>query len=444
MNPVKFTLVIGLMAASGALPDDLQDLSERGGAPFKPMREKPEQLQSEIRDRLRDSLTLDDAVRIAAWNNRDIQTVLAEMTASRAERRIGRMPPNPTLEAGIRFGEGERRADYALTVDLSDLLFYPLKWSAAGAIFRRDKMKAAMELRGLIAEVKTSYYRLQAQDRIHGLLVSMLENAQTVDALSERQRKAGNISSLDRAVQEESKQNATLALAGIEIELLSERMNFARLLGIGASETPIVLREDSLEPPPGDPAPDELIRLSVETNPEMSAAREDIFAAKRASTLANWNRLPSLRAGVALEQEGSKSFIGPKVDLQVPLDFGWNAAAKAKAEKQAAGFRLASIQDRTVGDIKAAAARLSAARKAIRYYRDEIIPLREKVVEETQKQYNFMLLGVYQLIQAKQNEYAARRGLIESQRDYWLTHTELERISGGPIPHSATHSGGAQ
>ncbi len=440
---MKISLVLGLLAVSSALADDLQDLSRVSDAPLKVMRDNSATSQAVSRKSLSDSLTLDDAVRIAAWNNQDIQSVLSEVAVAKAQRRSERMLPNPTLEADVRFGDGERRADYALTVDLSDLLFYPFKWGAAGAGFRRDKMRAAMELRGLVAEVKMSYYRLQAQEAIRKLLVSMLENAEAAADLSERQRKAGNISVLDRSMQEELKQDATLALSAVESEVLSERLNFARLLGMGSSENALVLKESTLEIPAGDPSAEELIPMSMAANPEIAAAKEGAFAAERASTLANWNRLPTLRGGVALEQEGSKTFIGPKVALEIPLDLGWNAAAKATAGKEAARHRFAAIQDKTAADMKAAVARLSTARNAIRYYRDEVIPLREKVVAETQKQYNFMLLGVYQLIQAKQNEYMARRGLIEAERSYWISHVELERMLGASVPQASAHSGGA-
>jgi outer membrane protein, heavy metal efflux system len=41
-----------------------------------------------------------------------------------------------------------------------------------------------------------------------------------------------------------------------------------------------------------------------------------------------------------------------------------------------------------------------------------------------------MLLGVYQLIQAKQAEYEAYREYIEAVRDYWIATSDLERAVG--------------
>lgn len=42
-----------------------------------------------------------------------------------------------------------------------------------------------------------------------------------------------------------------------------------------------------------------------------------------------------------------------------------------------------------------------------------------------------MLVGVFQLLQAKQNELQARRDFIEAQREYWSARTDLDRAIQG-------------
>jgi cobalt-zinc-cadmium efflux system outer membrane protein len=61
------------------------------------------------------------------------------------------------------------------------------------------------------------------------------------------------------------------------------------------------------------------------------------------------------------------------------------------------------------------------------------VPLRERIVALTQEQYNAMLLGVYQLLQAKQGEIEAYRAYIEAVRDYWIARADLERAIGGRL-----------
>lgn len=62
-----------------------------------------------------------------------------------------------------------------------------------------------------------------------------------------------------------------------------------------------------------------------------------------------------------------------------------------------------------------------------------VVPLRENIVRFSQEQYDAMLLGVYQLIAAKQSEFAAYREYIEALRDYWIARSDLERAVGGRI-----------
>jgi cobalt-zinc-cadmium efflux system outer membrane protein len=44
-----------------------------------------------------------------------------------------------------------------------------------------------------------------------------------------------------------------------------------------------------------------------------------------------------------------------------------------------------------------------------------------------------MLLGVYQLLLAKQAEVNAYREYIEAVRDYWIARSELEHALGGRL-----------
>jgi cobalt-zinc-cadmium efflux system outer membrane protein len=63
-----------------------------------------------------------------------------------------------------------------------------------------------------------------------------------------------------------------------------------------------------------------------------------------------------------------------------------------------------------------------------------VIPLRETTVELTQQELNYMLVGAFELIQAKQAEYDAYQEYVEAVRDYWIARTELERAVGGALP----------
>jgi cobalt-zinc-cadmium efflux system outer membrane protein len=74
------------------------------------------------------------------------------------------------------------------------------------------------------------------------------------------------------------------------------------------------------------------------------------------------------------------------------------------------------------------------ARNTVAQYRSRVIPLRERVVALSQERYDAMLLGVYQLLAAKQSEVNAYREAIEAARDYWLARVDLERTVAVRLP----------
>ena len=67
-------------------------------------------------------------------------------------------------------------------------------------------------------------------------------------------------------------------------------------------------------------------------------------------------------------------------------------------------------------------------------YGNKLAPIRVKVVELSQQYYDAMLLGVFQLLLAKQQEIEAYRSFIDSARDYWIARAELDLATGGALP----------
>jgi cobalt-zinc-cadmium efflux system outer membrane protein len=68
-----------------------------------------------------------------------------------------------------------------------------------------------------------------------------------------------------------------------------------------------------------------------------------------------------------------------------------------------------------------------------KYYHNVVLPLRQRIVDESQLYYNGMLIGVYELLLAKQNQINAGREYIETLRDYWIARSDLERAVGGRL-----------
>ena len=67
-----------------------------------------------------------------------------------------------------------------------------------------------------------------------------------------------------------------------------------------------------------------------------------------------------------------------------------------------------------------------------------MLPLRERIVNEAQLQYNAMQLGPFQLLRAREQQIETAVGYIETLREYWIARADLVQISSGRLPTSMT------
>ncbi len=93
--------------------------------------------------------------------------------------------------------------------------------------------------------------------------------------------------------------------------------------------------------------------------------------------------------------------------------------------------RYAALTVNARSEVRAARERMVEARARAEYLRDVVVPRRQRILQLTQLEYNAMLRGVFQLIQAKQNEATAQRDSILAQRDYWVARAELDAAMSG-------------
>jgi outer membrane protein, heavy metal efflux system len=126
---------------------------------------------------------------------------------------------------------------------------------------------------------------------------------------------------------------------------------------------------------------------------------------------------------------------GPEISLPIPIfDLGHARVARARHELRASRQRYQALRQQAEADVRLAHADMAAARKRFEHYRDNVLPLRQRIVQQSQLHYNAMLLGVFELLEAKQNEIDAGREYVEALTDYWTARAELERAVGGRLP----------
>jgi cobalt-zinc-cadmium efflux system outer membrane protein len=401
-----------------------------------------------LRALLKEPLTPEAAVQVALLNNASLQGTFEELGIAQADLVQAGLLKNPVFAGHVRFPDksGEStNTEFSISQDFLDILFRPMRKKLAAAQFEQARLRVSDEVLRFSAEVRSVYYTLQGAEHAHRMLTTMLQAAQAAAEFSERQHAAGNINDLDVAREQAGYQQAKLDVARIKAEVLAQRERLNRLMGL--QEKPSwELSEKLPELPPAAPPWEDLEATALSQRLDLAAARQEIKVLEHALALARRGVIPEVNVGFDTEREPDGTRLtGPSFEVPVPVfDQRQAGIARAEAQLRQARRRVSSLETQVRSEVRSAQDRLLVARELIERYRDTLIPLRETIVAESQKHYNFMLIGVFQLLDAKREEVNAYREYIEAFRDYWNAHAELERAAGGRLEHAVLNGGGLQ
>jgi cobalt-zinc-cadmium efflux system outer membrane protein len=195
--------------------------------------------------------------------------------------------------------------------------------------------------------------------------------------------------------------------------------------------------------PASDAGLDHVEALAVKQRLDLAAAVNDLNATYQSLGLTQqFTWLNGAELTVDSEHNPDGSWVtGPGLTLPIPIfDTGAAQVSIARSRVRQATVRLYALAVQIRSDARSARAEMLAARELVDYYRTTLIPLRRKITQQTQLQYNAMIMGIFQLLQAKRDEIDAGRDYIESLQEYWLARTELERAVGGKLPASDAES----
>lgn len=380
-------------------------------------------------------LTADAAVRIALARNAAFKTKLEEIGLAQADLAQAGILENPRVHGSLRFvgGEGRQGHELGVKINVLDLFERPLRRRVAAQRLEQAKSRLGHEILGLAADARTAFYDHVAAAQKLRLQRDSLESLDAAVTLAERQREAGNISLLDLASERAARQEAAAEFARAEAHAAAARERLGMLLAIQDREW--TTETELSEPPAADPTAGAVEAAAVAQRWDLQAARRDPQVLKDELLIERARLFGPMEFGVDTEREYSgESKYGPEFEIGVPLFERRQAArARLKAQRRQSLASADSLEQSIRYEARVTTAELASARKAVDAYR-EAVPQRREVLRETLKNYNFMLMGVYQLLEAKRRELDASSAYIEALKEYWTKRAELERVAGGKLP----------
>ncbi len=393
-------------------------------------------LAAVIGKKLEQPLSADDAVQIALLNNRGLQASYWSLGVAEADLvQAGRLQ-NPVLDFKRSHGGGEVGIERTLTFNLVGLITAPMASRIEGRRFEQTRLLVANEALKVAADTRRAWVAAVASAQIADYAKQVEASAQASAELAERMRKAGNWSALDMAREQAYHAQTVADVTQSHKAAVAAREKLTRLLGLSGEQATAYRLPDHLPDLPAAPrALADVEQVAVNERLDIQAAKLDTEQTASTLGLTRATRFINvLDLGAVRNTDGATATRGYELTLEIPL-FDWGSARVARAEatymQSVNLLAQAAVQARS--EARESYADYRASYDLARHYRDQVLPLRKQIAEQTLLRYNGMLMSVFELLADAREQASAVSGYIGALRDYWTAQANLEAAMGGRL-----------
>jgi len=396
---------------------------------------------------LKQPLTPDAAVEIALLNSPDLQARLADVAIAEANLvQAGRLR-NPSFSFSRRSNSETVTIERAIIINIASALVIPLALDIEKRQFAQAQLIAATHVVQTAAAARQAYFRaVAAQQRVR-YFEQVQMAAEASAELARRMQSAGNFSALRRMREQAFSADAVTELARAQHLAVVERENLIRVLGLWGASTAFTLPDRLPDLPAAPTELPEAERVAVERRLDVQVARKNMESVEASLGLSRTLPFLSILESAGYRNEsntGEPLENGYEIELQVPL-FDWGDAriARAEASYRQVVARALQVAVRARSEIRENYSSYRTAYDIARHYRDEVVPLRNRIAEENLLRYNGMLIGVFELLADARQQIESVNASIEALRDFWIADTALQLAAttaspGSMVPEAPT------
>jgi outer membrane protein TolC len=392
----------------------------------------------------------DAAVRIALLNNPALEASLAALAISDADRVQAAQLPNPHLALG-RLREGQTlEIERMLSFNVIHLVSLPWRARYAGERLELAKLQAAQEIVRTAADTRKAWFQAVAARQTARYMRDAKEAAEAGAELARRMARTGNWSKLQQAREQSTLADLTAQLARAEQAAVSEREKLTRLMGLWGAQADYTLPDQLPALPTTLADRGEIEATALRERLDVRSAKDE---ARYVAASLGFTRATGFLDALAIGFVRNTTFDNAEgrretqrgVELELPLPvFDWGQARSARAEATylQSVARVRDVAVRARSEAREAWHGWRTAHDVARHYRDEVVPLRKFIADETVLRYNGMLASVWDLLGETRNHVAAITGAIAAQRDFWIADTDLQTALTGTSPGALASLGG--
>ncbi|MBY4610881.1 TolC family protein [Rhizobium sp. 9T] len=399
------------------------------------------------------TLDVEIAVQIALLNNKGLQAAYADLGDSAADAWQSTMFINPTVSIGTTgIGTPELEAfktvEGMITTNILALATRNRDVAIADTRFRQAQLTAAVKALQLAADTRRAWIGAVAAWET----VGQLQRAQAAaDAASELAEKLGETGAMTKGAQ--AREHVFVAeLAGETAKArLSARLakeELTRLMGLWGTDLDYQV-PNSLAPLPKIVAKRDAIEAEALRNRiDLQVAKLEIEAIARSYGLTEATRyvtdleiLTGFETEREIEDDEKKTRTTSQVELEfaIPIfDTGKARMRKAELAYMRAANQLAEKAVNVRSEARAAYEAYRSNYDIARHYRNNVVPLRTKVEEESLLSYNGMITNTFELLTDTRDKINSILLSVNAKRDFWLAEANLAPAIYGGVATNAS------
>ena len=396
----------------------------------------------ELAQQLLDSpLQADAAVQLMLVNSPAFQELLAQHWSDSAWAAQSGRIANPVWSLERVQAGTDRELNHYLGVGLLDLLTLPLRVKAADRRIEQLQFKLASDVVDRVTQVRQARVNAVAADQMLKYAEQVVESAEVGAELARRMEAVGNFNRITRARHQAFHADAVTQLASARQSSASRREELVRLLGLTEHQAHALKLPDRLPDLPATPRP------AQEVGQQAGRERLDVQWAqaswRAAAAAQGWVSATSYTDIELTAQKGkttdtatglSTGRSGYDVSVRLPIfDGGGMRRDAMTAQTLAAAQGLENTLRVASSNLRESYGAYRTAYDVSRQYKDQVLPLRKQIAEESVLRYNAMLIGVFELLADARDQVSAVIAAIAADQQFWLADAALQaQIMGRP------------
>ncbi|KJX86253.1 hypothetical protein SY94_3973 [Agrobacterium tumefaciens] len=308
--------------------------------------------------------------------------------------------------------------------------------------FRKAQLGAALKTLQLAADTRRAWISAVAASENVGQLAQAQTAAAAASELATKLGESGAMNKEGQAREQVFYAELTGQIAKARLEARLAREELTRLMGLWGSDIQYSIPNRLPSLPRVLAQRDTIEAEALQRRVDLQMAKLDLEATARSFKLTEATRYVTdltLRSGFETERERDEDRIKKRTTGRAELEFVipiFDSGQARMRESELAYMRAANLLAEKAVNVRSQARSAYQAYRSTYdialHYRNSVVPLRNRIEEESMRTYNGMLTNTFELLADSREKVNSNLLAIDAKRDFWLAEAGLApAIYGG-------------